>query len=164
MKKTLLSCACLSLLVLAGCTTTNSINCPEWSEYWENTYDNGKLESQGCFEIDSDVMQWHWIYYFENGWKDMEWDMVNDLEQWKWTFYDEEWNNIVVMEWYYKDGLEDGKWTYYYDDWEYLCSETYSEWEVTDEWDCEYDHEYEEEILEEEVVEQEEETEVESQE
>lgn len=144
MKRTLLSCACLSLLVLAGCTTTTSINCPEWSEYWENTYDNGKLESQWCFEAESDVMQWHWIYYFENGWKDMEWDMVDDLAQWVWKFYDEEGNNVVVMEWTYKDDEEDGKWTYYDDDGEYICAETYSKWELVDRWDCVYDENYDE--------------------
>ena len=135
MKKSLFLCTLLSITLLAGCTN-NSIKCPEWSEYRETTYENGNLDAQGCFQINSDVMEWHWIYYFEDGWKDMEWDMSNDLEQWKWTFYDEWWNNIVVMEWNYKDGLEDGKWTYYTDDWNYICSETYSEWELTDEWDC----------------------------
>ena len=74
----------------------------------------------------------------------MEWDMENDLEQWEWTFYDEGGNNIIIMKWGYKDGLDDGKWTYYDDEWNYLCSETYSEWELTDEWDCVYDYEYEE--------------------
>lgn len=143
MKKSLFLCALLSAVLLTWCTLTNSNRCPEWSEYWENVNEDWSL-IQWCFRIDSDIMEWHWVYYFANWWKDVEWDMVNDLEQWKWTFYDEGWNNIVVMEWYYKDGLEDGKWTYYFDDWEYLCSETYSEWELVDEWDCEYDHEYEE--------------------
>lgn len=144
MKKSLLVCSLLSAVLLAGCSLTNPIKCPSGSEYWEAKYDNGNLDAQGCFKTDSDIMEWHWIYYFENGWKDAEWDMINDLEQWKWTFYDEGWNNIVVMEWYYKDGLEDGKWTYYYDDWEYLCAETYSEWELIDKWDCVYNNEYEE--------------------
>ena len=144
MKKSLLLCGLLSMILIAWCTTTNSVECPEGSEYWETKYDNWKLDAQWCFKIDSDEMEWHWIYYFENGWKDMEWDMVNDLEEWKWTFYDEWWNNIVVMEWTYKNGLEDGKWTYYDDDWSYICSETYKDWDIVDEWDCVYDHEYEE--------------------
>lgn len=146
MRKSLFLCALLGTALLAGCTTvtTNTIKCPEWSEYWETTYENWNIDAQWCFQIDSDVMQWHWIYYFENGWKDMEWDMVDDLEQWEWLFYDEAWNNIVVMKWTYKDGLENGKWTYYDDDWKYICAETYSQWELSDEWDCVYNNEYEE--------------------
>lgn len=143
MKKSLFLWALLCTVLLAWCTTTNSNRCPEGSEYWENVNEDWEL-AQWCFQIDSNIMEWHWVYYFANWWKDVEWDMANDLEQWKWTFYDEGWNNIVVMEWNYKDGLEDGTWTYYDDNWEYLCSETYSEWELVDEWDCEYDHEYEE--------------------
>ena len=149
MKKSLFLCALLGTILLAGCSLTNQTKCPKWSEYWETRYDNWNLDAQWCFKIDSDEMEWHWTYYLENGWKDMEWDMLNDLEEWKWTFYDEDGNNIVVMEWTYKNGLEDGTWTYYYDDWTYLCSETFEEWEVIDEWDCPYDDEYEEEYYEE---------------
>ena len=144
MKKSLLISALLCATLLTGCTTTNTIKCPSGSEYRETRYDNGNLDIQWCFRIDSDIMEWHWVYYFANWWKDVEWDMVNDLEQWKWTFYDEGWNNVVIMKWDYKDGLEEGKWTYYDDDGEYLCSETYSEWEVIDEWDCKYDEDYDE--------------------
>ena len=142
MKKSLLLCVLLSVAIFAGCTTTNS-KCPKWSEYTETFYDNWNIESQWCLTEDN-TMEWHWIYYFENGWKDMEWDMVDDLEQWEWLFYDEAWNNIVVMKWTYKDGLENGKWTYYDDDWKYICAETYSQWELSDEWDCVYNNEYEE--------------------
>jgi len=146
----LLVLATIPTLIIAGCTTWwTKYDCPAWSEYWENSYDNGKLESQGCFEIESDVMQWHWIYYFENGWKDMEWDIVDDLAQWVWKFYDEWGNNIVVMEWTYKDDEEDGKWTYYDDDGEYLCAETYEKWELIDEWDCEYNEEIDDEEIDE---------------
>ena len=144
MKKSLLLCALLSSILFVGCTTTNSTNCPEWSEYWESTYENWNIKAKWCFKIGSNEMEWHWTYYFENGWKDMEWNMADDLEQWEWTFYDDGWNNIIIMKWSYKNGLDHGKWTYYDDDGNYMCSETYSEWELTDEWDCVYDHEYEE--------------------
>ena len=144
MKKSLLLCALLSAILFVGCTTTNSTNCPEWSEYWESTYENWNIKAKWCFKIGSNEMEWRWTYYFENGWKDMEWNMAGDLEQWEWTFYDDGWNNIIIMKWSYKNGLDHGKWTYYDDEGNYMCSETYSEWELTDEWDCVYDHEYEE--------------------
>jgi hypothetical protein len=134
MKKTLLLWAVvLPAVLLAWC----SYSCPSWSEYRESTYENWKLESQWCFAIDSDVMEWHWIYYFENGWKDMEWDIVNDQSQWKWTFYDENGNNIVVMEWTYKDDVENGEWKYYDDEWNYICSDIFENWILTDKWSCE---------------------------
>jgi hypothetical protein len=142
----LLVLAAIPTLIIAGCTTWwTKYKCPAWSEYRENTYEDWTLESQWCFKIESDVMEWHWIYYFENWGKDMEWDIVDDLAQWLWKFYDEDGNNIVVMEWNYKDDEEDGEWKYYDNSWKYVCSEVYEDWEFTDEWDCEFDEEYYEE-------------------
>ena len=145
MKKSLLLCTLLGTILLAGCSTTNSTKCPEWSEYWESTYENWNIKAQWCFKIDSDEMEWHWIYYFENWWKDTEWDMSNDLEQWKWIFYDENWNNIIIIEWNYEDGLEDGERKYYDDSGNYICSDIYSKWDLTEEWSCPYDYEVENE-------------------
>ena len=136
MKKTLLLCALVSATLLAWCTTKNY--CPEWTEYRESFYDNWNIESQWCFKNDSDIMEWHRIYYFENGWKDMEWDMANDLAQWERIIYDEDGKNIIRARWNYKDDIQDGEWKYYDDDWKYMCSDVYSEWELTDEWTCEY--------------------------
>jgi len=133
-KSILLLCAALPVVLLTGC---NTVSCPEWSEFWQSTYDNGNVESQWCFQIDSDVMEWHWTYFYENGWKEMEWDISNDLSQWKWTFYDEDGKNIVIMEWTYKDGIEDWEWKYFDDNWKYICSDIYENGELTDEWSCE---------------------------
>ena len=37
------------------------------------------LESLVCVLVDDhNIMNWHWTYYFENGWKDIEGDMINN--------------------------------------------------------------------------------------
>lgn len=137
MKKSLFLCSLLSIALVAWCSTANPIKCPEGSEYRESFYENWNIESQWCFKKNSNIMEWHRIYYFENWWKDMEWDMVNDLSQWERIIYDENGNNIVRVRWTYKDDMQDGERKYYDDNWEYLCTDIYSEWELTDKWDCE---------------------------
>lgn len=137
MKKSLLLCALLSVILFAGCTTTNS-KCPKWSEYIETFYDNWNIESQWCLTED-DTMEWHWVYYFENGWKDIEWDMSNDLPQWERIIYDEDGQNIVRSRWTYENGLEEGERIYYDNDWTYMCSDVYSKWKLTSRWTCDYD-------------------------
>lgn len=130
MKKNLiLILALIPALILAWCTTwTTSYECPEGSEYRENYYDNGKLDSQGCFVIDSDVMDWYWTYYYENGNKDMEWMMEDDLAQWEWKLYHENWKLQAIGN--YKDDLEDWTWKYYGEDGTYLWEEVYENWEL----------------------------------
>lgn len=160
MKKSLFLYALLSATLLAWCTTTSTTTtntdiatdtntntettqCPNWSEYWETHYDNGNYKSQWCFQIWENVMEWHWTFYFENGWKDSEWEIRNDKREWEWTFYDEEWNNTIEMIGNYKDDLEDWERKYYVD-WEYICSDIFSQWELTDEWTCAYEDENDE--------------------
>lgn len=138
MKKSLLLCALLSIVLLAGCTTTNLSKCPKGSEYKETFYDNWNIESQWCL-TESNTMEWHWIYYFENGWKDVEGDMVNNIPQWERIIYDEDGQNIVRSRWFYKDGMEEGEWKYYDDDWVYVCADVYSGWRLTDRWNCNFE-------------------------
>ena len=146
MRKSLFLYALLGTLLFAWCTnttTTNSnddtdsasITCPEWSEYWESQYENWNTKAQWCFRIWNSEMEGHWIYYFENWGKDSEWEMINDKREWTWIFYDEEWNNTIEMEWDYEDDLEEWEWKYYID-WEYVCSDIFSQWALTDEWTC----------------------------
>jgi hypothetical protein len=143
MKKSLFLYAILGAVLFSWCTNTtttdtadsSSITCPEWSEYWESNYENWGLKAQWCFKIWESEMEGHWTYYFENWGKDSEWEMINDKREWIWTFYDEEWNNTIEMEWAYKNDLEEWEWKYYID-WEYICSDIFSLWALTDEWTC----------------------------
>lgn len=127
----------LSTMLLVWCATNakSTIECPRWSEYKEEHYDNWNLKSQWCFKIGENIVEWHRISYYENWGKDSEWDMVNNKNHWTWTFYDEEGTNTIEIIGNYKDDLEDWEWRYY-EDWIYDCSDIFLQWELTGEGTC----------------------------
>ena len=161
MKKSLFLWSLLAATLFAGCTNTatntventdvntsnnnntvsysSEINCPLWSEYRESKFENWNIKAQWCFWDWNNIMEWHWIYYFENWGKDSEWEMINDKREWAWTFYDEDWNNTIIAKGNYEDDLEEWNWEYYAD-WEHICTDVFSQWVLTDEWTCEQDN------------------------
>ncbi len=148
MKRILLYLAVFVPVVLGWCFTdkysVSIYDCPAWSEYKEGFYDDGKYKFQWCFKANSDIMNWYWIYYDENGQIEIEWMIIDDQSQWEWKYYHE--NGQLSSIWNYKDDLEDGSWKYYDEDGTFIGEEIYENWVLIDRFFEDWDNEYVDEI------------------
>ena len=78
--------------------------------YWEQYFNNGKLESKGTYKNDNEEGMWEW--YYENGELGSVGLCINDKRNGIWRFYRE--NGKLDVKGSYEDDKKNGLWEFYH--------------------------------------------------